>query len=172
MRFFEDFKRTMMRRLSSASLAAALGAVVMSASAAFAVERATNQAAAAAAANQRADLLQGLGDEMDMTLGPMVRNPARFDAAAAKASADKMAGLAARIPAAFSVDTRGFRVRTSAKDNIWETFPDFQAKARALSGAIAGLQQAAAGGQRDAVVQAIVKVGQTCRACHTGYKAD
>lgn len=159
-----------MKRLNSAILAAAGAAFLLSAGVAYA-GAAANLAAATAAADQRGDLLEDLGHEMDV-LAPMVRNPDAFNAGTAKATADKMAALAGRIPAAFQTDTRGFRVKTSAKDNIWQTMPDFLAKSRALNEAIANLQKATASGQRPAVVPAIAQVGQACRNCHTSYKAD
>lgn len=160
-----------MRRLATSSLAVMAIVGCLSAGAVSAVDKAGDQAAAAAAVNRRRAILASLGDEMDK-LGPMVRNPAAFNAATARASAGSMTGLAARVPSAFSVDTRGFRVVTSAKDDIWQAYPDFLSKSKGLTLALSNLQRAAAGGERASVVAAIVQVGQSCRACHTIYKAD
>jgi len=160
-----------MSRLIKVAFSFAVGLAALSGGTALALEKAANQAAAKAAADKRGALFEEMGDLMDRKLGPAVRNPAAFDAAGVNIAATRMAALAAQIPGAFSVDTRGFRVMTSAKDNVWQTQPDFLSKAKTLSGALANLQKVAgAGGDRRAVGAAIMQVGQSCKSCHETYK--
>lgn len=160
-----------MSRLVRVAFFFSAGLAVMSGGAALALEKAANQAAAKAAADKRGAMFEEMGDLMDRKLGPAVRNPAAFDAAGVKAAATRMSALAAQIPALFSTDTRGFRVTTSAKDNVWQTHPDFLTKAKALNGALANLQKVAgASTDRKVVGAAIMQVGKNCKACHDTYK--
>lgn len=161
-----------MNKLIKTSIMAATAALVLTSGAALAIEKAANLAAAKAAADKRGILFEDMGDLMDKKLGPMVRSPSAFDAAVAKTTATQMATLANQIPAAFAVDTRGFRVMTRARDEIWQKHPDFLTKQKALTTSLANLQKVAGGGDRKAVSQAIVQLGQTCKNCHTSYKTD
>lgn len=150
----------------------AASAVAMSAGSALAHQKAADQAAAEVATDDRVILLEDLGYLMDARLGPMVRNAASFDAAAAKATAGEMAELAAQIPAAFAIDTRGFRLATNARDNIWESHDDFLDRSRALDAALADLQALSDGAEHRVAARAILQVGQACSACHDAYKND
>lgn len=135
-------------------------------------EKAADQAAAEAAADERVLLLEDLGYFMDARLGPMMRDASAFDAAVAASTAAEMAELAAQIPTAFSVDTRGFTLVTNARDSVWEDHQHFLEKQQELQAALADLQEIAAGGERPSTLQAIVKVGQACGSCHDAHRND
>lgn len=160
-----------MSRLVKGAFFFSAGLAILSGGSALALVKATDQAAANAAADKRGATFEEMGDLMDRKLGPAMRNPAAFDPAAIKATAARMATLAGQIPANFSTDTRGFRVKTSAKDVVWQTHPDFLAKAKALSGALANLQKVAGvSTDRKVIGTAIMQVGQSCKSCHETYK--
>lgn len=104
-------------------------------------------------------------------LGDMAKGEREYDAAAAQAAADTLAGVAMFDPSLFwlegsdnmSLDT------TRAKPEIWENFDDFAAKWGAFQEG-AGTMQAAAGQGLDALRPAMGAVGGTCKACHEVYR--
>jgi len=60
---------------------------------------------------------------------------------------------------------------TRAKPGIWENPDDFNAKLGDLKTAVAGLNTAVDGGDREAIVAAFGETGKACKACHDEYKS-
>lgn len=61
--------------------------------------------------------------------------------------------------------------KTRAKPEIWENKADFESKFEDLRSAASALQETAALGDRDAIVEKFKATGGTCKACHDDYKA-
>lgn len=60
---------------------------------------------------------------------------------------------------------------TRAKPAIWENMDDFEAKLADLQEAAEALDEAAEGGDRAAIAEAVKATGGTCKACHDEYKS-
>jgi len=60
---------------------------------------------------------------------------------------------------------------TRAKPAIWENMDDFEAKLADLREAAAALDEAAEGGDRAAIAEAVKATGGACKACHDEYKS-
>ena len=72
--------------------------------------------------------------------------------------------------------TRGFPEgshtgKTRAKPDIWENMADFESKFDDLKSAANALQEAAASGDKEAIVEKFKATGGACKACHDDYKA-
>ncbi len=121
------------------------------------------------AAKQR----QGLFQVISMVNGPvgaMLRG-GTFDAAAAAKAGERLQVLGSIIPDAFAKDTHGVaNVTTKARDAIWTSKADFDAKAADLVKAAAALETAGKGGNKDAVTAAAGAVGKACGACHDQFR--
>lgn len=118
---------------------------------------------------------QGLFKVMAAQFGPiggMLRNQVPFDAAVVARNSARVEVLADMIPELFANDTRKFTATPSkALEGIWNSEPDFKAKADGLSKAAAALTAAAKTGNRDATLKAAGEVGRACGACHDNYRA-
>lgn len=62
--------------------------------------------------------------------------------------------------------------QTRAKPEIWENMEDFKAKSQDMKTSTVALQQAAASGDKDAIIGAFKKTGGSCKACHDEYKSE
>jgi cytochrome c556 len=105
--------------------------------------------------------------------GEMLRNKAKWDAATVQKGAARLEALAPMIPDAFALDTRNASgLSTKARDGIWTSQADFQAKAEDFRKAAANLAAVAArsGVDEKALRQAAMEVGKTCSGCHDSYK--
>ncbi len=60
---------------------------------------------------------------------------------------------------------------TRAKPAIWENMDDFEAKLADLQEAAEALDEAAEGGDRGAIAEAVKATGGACKACHDEYKS-
>jgi len=60
---------------------------------------------------------------------------------------------------------------TRALPAIWESWDHFSAQLEATRNAAAALQAAAEAGDSEGTAAALREVGQSCRACHTDYRA-
>ena len=60
---------------------------------------------------------------------------------------------------------------TRARPAIWDNMDDFEAKLADLKDAAEALDDAAEGGDRGAIAQAVRATGGTCKACHDEYKS-
>ncbi len=154
-------------RIGVAAVLAAVSAVV----AAQAVTKAASQADADKAIKERQAIFQEL-NELNKPLGPMVRpNGPPVDTALVATNAAKMAQLAAKIPAAYLVDTRGFTAtKTRALDGIWNSQADFKSKADALATAANAAAEAAKSGNADATRTALQGIGRACGSCHDPFR--
>ncbi|MCU7811136.1 MAG: cytochrome c [Candidatus Thiodiazotropha sp. (ex Notomyrtea botanica)] len=59
---------------------------------------------------------------------------------------------------------------TDARAEIWLDFDDFKQKLEDLRHASQALSEAAVGGDKAAMGDALGKTGKACKACHDGYK--
>lgn len=127
--------------------------------------------AATAIANRRA--VFKLLSFSNAPLGAMARG-GEYNAEAAILATERVATLAAMIPALFEANTAGEVQpgRYIAADRIWDGMDDFAQKAQDLAdGAMAAqeiLRTRGAEGVRDAVAQ----VGPKCGACHDIYRVE
>jgi cytochrome c556 len=159
-----------MNRLTRIGSLAALAAVSTLALSQDAVTKAANQAEATKAIEARQALFKEIKDLND-PIGLMLRRQRPVDPALVATNADKIAELAARIPAAYAVDTRGFTgTKTGAVDGIWNSQADFKTKADAL--VTAAKEAAAAGKTGDAAAtqRALTGIGRSCGSCHDAYR--
>lgn len=99
----------------------------------------------------------------------MLRGSA-FDAAAAQKAAQRLRVTAGIIPDVFALDTRSFKVQTKARENIWTSPADFDARAKQLLDAATGLETAAKAGDKDATMKAAVAVAKSCDDCHDQFR--
>jgi cytochrome c556 len=160
-----------MKRLTRIGVAAALAAVSAMA-VAQSVTKAADQAAATKAIEARQALMKEIRD-LNAPIGAMLRpNGPAVDPALVATNSAKLAGLAAKIPDAFMVDTRGFEAtKTAALDGIWASFPDFKSKADDMVAALTAAADAGKSGDADATRTAMQGLGRACGGCHTPYRA-
>lgn len=123
-----------------------------------------------AAADARQSLLKVTSWNM-APLGDMLRNKAPFDAALVQKNAARIAQLGAMIPDAFSVDThKATGLKTKAREGIWTSKADFDARANDLVKAANDAADAAKSGDKGATLKALGAVGKSCGACHDTFK--
>lgn len=96
-------------------------------------------------------------------LGQMAKGEIAFDKTAAKAALAEIRSEAARVVPLFQ--TRAEDPKSEAQPAIWEDFPDFTLRARAL-------EQAASGdvGTADALRKTLAQIGAACGGCHDPYR--
>jgi cytochrome c556 len=154
-------------RIGVTAVMAAVSAVV----AAQAVTKAASQADADKAIKARQAIFTQIND-LNKPMAPMVRpNGPAVDTALVATNATKIAELAAQIPAAYLVDTRGFTAtKTRALDGIWNSQADFKAKADALATAANAAAAAAKTGNADATRTALQGIGRACGGCHDPFR--
>jgi cytochrome c556 len=154
-------------RIGVAVAIAAVSAVAASQT----VTKAANQADADKAIEARTAIFKQIKDLND-PLGRMLRpgGPA-IDPALVATNAAKIAELAAKIPANYLVDTRGFTAtKTGALDGIWNSQADFKTKADALIAAATKAADAGKTGDPVATRTALQGIGRTCGGCHDSYR--
>lgn len=89
----------------------------------------------------------------------------------------KMKDLAGDLQSLSELDVlRGFapgsdKGTTRAKPEIWENMDDFETKMEDLWAAIDKLEDAAEGGDREAIAASVADTGKACKACHDEYKS-
>jgi cytochrome c556 len=154
-------------RIGVTAVMAAVSAVV----AAQAVTKAASQADADKAIKARQAIFSQIND-LNKVIAPMVRpNGPAVDTALVATNAAKIAELAAQIPAAYLVDTRGFTAtKTRALDGIWNSQADFKAKADGLVTAANAAAAAAKTGDAAATKTALGNIGRACGACHDPFR--
>jgi cytochrome c556 len=129
------------------------------------------EAQAKSAIETRQGLFKLVSNQMG-PIGGMLRNQREFDAALVATNAARMQSLSEMIPELFALDTRQFKtIKTTALDGIWNSVPDFKAKADVLTKAAAGLVAAAKTGDKAATLKAAADVGKSCGGCHDNYRA-
>lgn len=105
-------------------------------------------------------------------LGGMAKGVLPYDESVMMTNAVRLEQLADMMTDYLSVDTRSFKIKTGAKDAIWENFSDVESKVMALKTAAQGLQEAVASGDESTYQGAIGKIGASCKSCHDDYKKD
>jgi cytochrome c556 len=159
-----------MNRLTRIGMAAALAAV-SAVAVSQAVTKAASQADADKAIKARQAIFSQIND-LNKPIAPMVRPNSTVDTALVATNAAKIAELAATIPAAYLVDTRGFTAtKTRAVDGIWNSQADFKAKADGLATAAKAAAEAGKTGDATATRTALQGVGRACGACHDSFRA-
>lgn len=105
------------------------------------------------------------------TIGEMLKNRMKYDAALVQKNAARLEALAPMISDAFAMDTRkATGLKTRAGEGIWTNMTDFKAKNDGLVKAVASLTAAAKGSDQKAFKQAAIAVGKACGACHDDYR--
>lgn len=103
-------------------------------------------------------------------MSAMVRGRLEWDDADFARRAERVAQLATQIEEGFPP---GSKVGDSeARAEIWQQWPDFQAKVQAFQTEAALLASVARGSDAEATKAQFGKVGATCKACHDNYKQD
>ena len=88
-----------------------------------------------------------------------------------KKAGERLEVLAPLISEAFARDTHGVAgLTTKARDAIWTSKSDFDAKAADLAKAAADLEAAGKSGDKAAVLKAAGAVGKSCGACHDQFR--
>ncbi|HYD30798.1 MAG TPA: cytochrome c [Azospirillaceae bacterium] len=124
---------------------------------------------ATAQVQHRQDNMKRLGDAAK-AIGRYVKNEGGT-AQDVQAAARTIREVSARIvPELFPTGTAEGVSDSKAKPEIWREWSRFQEDARALEQASAQLAQAAATGERTAIVQAFGAVGKACSSCHDDFR--
>ena len=161
-----------MRRFSKLMVAAASAATIISSTVvASEVTEASSAKHAKAATQYRQAVFQLVRSNMG-PLGGMAKGALPFDESVMQTNAVRLEQLADMMGDYLSVDTRKFKVKTGAKDDIWENFSDVEKKVMALKTAAQGLKAAVKAGDESAYRGAIGKIGASCKSCHDDYKKD
>lgn len=124
-------------------------------------------------AHRMVELRQSVMQVQAYSLRPaaaMLRN-APFDAAAVKQAAARLKMLSAMLSDVFKDDTSQFDIKdASAKPEVWSDAAGFQSAINAEVTAVDALQEAAAGGDKDATLKAVKAVGKSCGDCHDKFR--
>lgn len=124
-------------------------------------------------AQRAVDLRQSLFRVIAYSFGPMggmLKNKVPFDAAVVQKNSARIEAIAPMIVDVFQEDTRKFTLKTKAREGIWTSKSDFQAKNDDLVKAAAALTTAAKSGDKKATMQAAAAVGKACGACHDNFR--
>ena len=141
----------------------AIGALTAFASLALAHEEATG------VVKERMDLMEGQKDDMKL-IGDMAKGNTPFDAAKAAAAARDIQTTSDKIPELFPEGSAGHP--SEAKEEIWQDWEDFTAKADDLAraaGELSAALETAAGNEWTA---AFKQVSDGCKACHKSYRLE
>ncbi len=113
---------------------------------------------------QMATMAMSLG-----VLGGMAQGKTEYDAAAAQAAANNLAGIAMIDPAIMWQD--GTAEGTASLPAIWDDADGFAAEWAKF---VAGAEKAAAeaGNGKDALGPILGALGGSCKSCHTAYRAN
>ena len=69
-------------------------------------------------------------------------------------------------------DTATKEVKSEAQPAVWEQNDKFQQEIKTFQASVAELKTASAQGGLDAIKAPLAKVGESCKSCHTTFKAD
>lgn len=95
------------------------------------------------------------------------------DLAVIRASAKTMAGMANGLPTWFPAGSgKEARPKSEAKPAIWTDKADFSAKVSAYQVQASRLNQAAIGGDINAIKAQVRATGGTCKGCHDKFRED
>lgn len=101
----------------------------------------------------------------------MVKGNRPYEAEAFAQHARRLDQLAAMPWEAFLEGTHNVRL-TEAREAIWDNREDFRDKARRLQEATGGLAEAVPAPSVGAVRKRVMRVAESCKACHDEYKSD
>jgi cytochrome c556 len=113
--------------------------------------------------------MKGQGAAM-RTLTPIVRGEQPWNQQAAVQAATTLNNTAKVIPSVFPQGSGPEVGKTDALPVIWQNFPDFQAKAKALETESAKLLQLAQAGDQAGFKAQFPAVGRSCGGCHETYR--
>ncbi len=118
---------------------------------------------------ERQKLMKSVG-KATKTMGEMLQGKVPYDAAAAVAAMETIAGVPAKFVKLFPEDSAG-DPDSKAADAIWEDMARFQKLAASLEkDAKAGAS--VAGNGPDALKGAFVKLTENCKACHKDFRLE
>ena len=118
------------------------------------------------------DYRQGLMTVVGWNFGPlyaMVKGKIPFDAAEFSKHASRIAFLSDQLVEGFPKGS-GKGKDTAAKPAIWESFDDFQAKAKDFNREALALADIAKGNDQAKDKEQYKKVANACKACHDKFK--
>jgi cytochrome c556 len=123
-------------------------------------------------AKKSVETRQGLFEVQGFIFGPVgaMLKGAPLDAALIQKEAARLRVTAGIIPEVFQLDTSKFQVPTKARATIWSNKEEFDQKAHDLEIAATALEAVAQKGDRSAILDAIGKVGNACKACHENFR--
>ena len=123
-------------------------------------------------AKKSVETRQGLFEVQGFTFGPVgaMLKGAPLDAALIQKESARLRVTAGIIPEVFQLDTSKFQVPTKARATIWSNKEEFDQKAHDLEIAATALEAVAQKGDRSAILDAIGKVGNACKACHENFR--
>lgn len=128
-----------------------------------------SQFAVAADADEAIEYREGVFHALKWHFGPMagmVKGKMEYNQESFQHHADMVAALSKMVDEGFADGTQG----GDAKDLIWEQRADFTKHVEALETSSAALQEAAAGGDMDAIKPAFAAVAKSCKGCHDNYR--
>lgn len=111
----------------------------------------------------RQQVMKGIGGSMKV-LGDMASGKAAFDAAAARAAAEKLQASAAQIPAAFAQNMTDADSKASPK--IWADHAEFLRHAEKLQAGAKAVDPSSL----DHLKASLGAAGGECRECHTEFR--
>ncbi len=110
----------------------------------------------------RMDAMKGIGDGMKV-LGSMVKGDVTFDTATAQAALDRIKGHAGQVPALFKAPETD--PKSEALPAIWDSWADFEDKARAMETAADVTITGPA-----SLPPTVSALAGSCKACHRDYR--
>lgn len=131
---------------------------------------ASSAAAAKAAIKARQELMESFKKDLG-TMGKMVKGETAYDAAAFRAAAENLAANAAKTQAHYTVPTADDS-DSKAKPEVWSRPEEFKQEADTFSAAAAALKTAAASGRFEDVKKPFGRTAQSCKSCHSTFRAD
>jgi cytochrome c556 len=123
-------------------------------------------------AERAVELRQSVMNVQQFSIGAsaaMLRN-APFSADTAQKTAMRLKATSGMIADVFKADTSKEQVKTRAKAEIWTDKDGFDAAINGEVQAVAALETAAAGGDKDATLKAVQGVTKACGDCHDKYR--
>lgn len=118
---------------------------------------------------ERHELMEEIGSNMK-TMGDMVKGEQPYDAAKVEAALGTIGDNVQKFVTLFPEGSETGH-DTRALPAIWENPSEFEERADALVEAVNAAQEVAPDGV-EAFAPAFLEVGQTCRGCHTDFRAE
>lgn len=118
---------------------------------------------------ERWELMDAIGKEVK-TMGGMAKREIPYDAATVENGLDVVIANGTKFPTLFPEGSETGH-DTRALPAIWDNKADFDAKAAAMVEAAEAAKAAAPNGL-EAFTAEFRNLGQSCRACHTDYRAE